>query len=295
MSGIYTISEVKQMVHALSTIFDIVRVVDPIKRNTMLFDDNDNITYEEYTCHQVWNKQNRCENCISLKTLRTHSRMTKFEFVNEDVYHVVAKYIVILDKEDQKQEAVLEIVSKITDEIFFGAFGKGEIINRVLDTEKKIYLDSLTKVYNRRYYDERIFCNNSKCELTNRVVFILTDLKEFKLVNDNYGHDVGDWALEQAALIMRDSIRQFDSVIRIGGDEFLIILNNCTKDVANRVILDIKKRWMQSAIYDKENHKFVEGNFGIACTEQFDGTEKCIINLLKQADIAMYQDKCNME
>lgn len=291
MSNSYTIQNLKDMMSGLSAVFDIVRIVDPLNRKVLLFDAKENITYEEYPCYRVWNKQEPCENCISLKTSELQCRLTKYEFVNDDVYQVIAKYIELLDHEGEIHKVVIEIISKITDEIMFGTFGKGEVINRLVEAERKVYTDSLTKVYNRRYYDDRSFCRQSKIGTSNRVVFILADLKQFKSINDNYGHDVGDWVLTTVGQTMLQCVRDFDSVIRLGGDEFLIILNNCSLAVANRVIRDIKERMQQNAVYDEVNHKFAQGNFGTAYTEDFDNTEECIANLLKQADVSMYADK----
>ena len=291
MSKPYTIENLRNMVNGLTAIFDLVQIVDPLSRKILLLDSEDNINYEEYPCYQVWNKQESCENCICLRTWELQRRLIKYEFVDDDVYQVVAKHIEILDQEGQIHRAAIEIISKITDEIMLGTNGKGEVFHRLVEAERKVYTDSLTKVYNRRYYDERSFCHQSKIGSSNRVVFILADLKQFKSINDNYGHDVGDWVLTTVGQTMLQCVREYDSVIRLGGDEFLIILNNCSKEVASRVINDIKERLRQNAVYDEINHKYAQGNFGVAYTEDFDNTEECIANLLKQADFSMYEDK----
>ena len=294
MSNSYSIKNVKDMVGGLTAIFDVVRIVDPQNRNTIYFDADDNISHKEYACYKIWNKHDPCENCISLKSLNLQCRMTKYEFVDDDVYHVVSKYIEMLDKVGDMHGVVIEIVSKITDEIVFDTFGKGEFINRLIEAEKKVYTDSLTKVYNRRYYDERIFFRQLKHGSTDRVFYILADLKRFKTINDTYGHDVGDWVLTMVAQTMLGCVRKYDSVIRLGGDEILIILHNCSEEAANRVICDIKKRLQDTTVYDKVNGKFAQGNFGVAYTDNFETTEECIASLMKQADVSMYQDKNTM-
>jgi diguanylate cyclase (GGDEF)-like protein len=154
-----------------------------------------------------------------------------------------------------------------------------------------MYTDSLTQVYNRRYYDEKIFCHNARYELSKHVVFIVMDLNSFKRINDNYGHSVGDWVLFQTGQAMMECVRSQDSVIRLGGDEFLIVLNNCMPDTAERIITNIQSQLQKKVEYDSSKNKYAVGDFGIAYTDQFEPTEECISKLMEQADKAMYENK----
>ncbi len=80
----------------------------------------------------------------------------------------------------------------------------------------KIYTDSLTRVKNRKYYDEQLA--GKICQ-----AFVIADLDHFKEVNDTYGHACGDAALTAAASALRAAVRDEDDVIRYGGDEFLVV------------------------------------------------------------------------
>lgn len=82
------------------------------------------------------------------------------------------------------------------------------------------YRDSLTNAFNRNYY-EHILRNR---QMDGGVAII--DLDDFKLCNDTYGHDVGDLALTEAARIILHNIRSRDTLVRFGGDEFLLVLPN---------------------------------------------------------------------
>ena len=80
-----------------------------------------------------------------------------------------------------------------------------------------LYIDSLTSVYNRRYYDEHFQGSD------NIQAMVVIDVDNFKHINDNYGHDVGDIVLQNIAQTVLSCVRKTDSVIRYGGDEFVII------------------------------------------------------------------------
>lgn len=287
----YTVNEIDDIIKALSFIYEIVRLVDPVKHRMISFDEDENLIYDTYECYQVWKKNGRCQNCVSIKALHNGCRMTKFEFVEEEIYHVASKPITVIYADGGEITCTLEIVSKITDEILFGAFGKRELAQKIMDSEKKIYLDSLTNVYNRRYFDERIFCHNDRCDLENDVVFIMIDLKKFKRINDDYGHDTGDWVLKKTAQIIQSSVRASDSVIRLGGDEFLIVLSNAKEHVAERIMKTIEQKLKNDAVYDQEKQKYVVADFGIAGTDKFNDSLEFIGDLIKQADINMYKHK----
>ena len=80
-----------------------------------------------------------------------------------------------------------------------------------------LYIDSLTGIYNRRYYDEHFQGANDIQAM------VVIDVDNFKHINDNYGHDVGDIVLQSIAQTVLSCVRKTDVVIRYGGDEFVII------------------------------------------------------------------------
>lgn len=286
-----TVSETKTMLELLSVIYDVVRLVDPVKHKMITFDKNDKVIYDEYECYQTWMKNARCKNCVSIHAIHKGCRMTKFEFVNDDIYQVVSKPLSVECKNGNEVRCTLEIVTRITDEILLGAFGKREFTSKIIESEEKIYLDSLTKVYNRRYFDERVFCHNDRCDLEGDVVFIMIDLRKFKLVNDNYGHDVGDWVLQNTAQTIKSNVRISDSVIRLGGDEFLIVLNNCKVSDAEGIMKVIEDKLKKNVVYDKEKNLYAIASFGIAATEEFVDSVEFISELIKKADTNMYIHK----
>jgi diguanylate cyclase (GGDEF)-like protein len=114
--------------------------------------------------------------------------------------------------------------------------------------EKLIFLDKLTGLYNRAYFDDQI---EREIERANRmgtsVALLMADLDHFKRINDTYGHQAGDQALAHLAVIIRQNIRQIDVAARYGGEEFAILLPSITRARAvrtaerlRRVVADTK-------------------------------------------------------
>lgn len=286
----YTVEQLQQTISALEDIFDVVRLVDPVSNHLLHLAPDGAVTSEPYICYQVWHKHERCVNCISLRTLNLGRRITKYEFVDQKIFHVTAIPVMLL-RAQTRTRCVLEIVSNITDEVLLGAFGKNAFVDKILASEKRLFEDSLTKAYSRRYFDERVFCHNDRVELKGDVVFIMCDLSKFKEINDEYGHETGDWVLARTADAMQACVRREDSVIRVGGDEFLIVLSHSTPAVAARVIRHIRARMQREVIYDDVLGKAAHANFGVAHTPDFRDTAACIDALAKEADCNMYAEK----
>ena len=105
------------------------------------------------------------------------------------------------------------------------------------DANKKLfelsYFDSLTKLKNRRCFDEDInsLWDNRKNK-NNELHILVVDIDSFKQYNDTYGHVAGDKALSKVAQVLKNNIRENDEVYRYGGEEFAIIFSNCNAEIA---------------------------------------------------------------
>ena len=172
--------EVSLLIDELKLVFDIVRLVDVTRTLECSIDSNGEITREPYECYAVWRKDRRCENCISSKAFAKKSQMAKYEFVDNEVYYVMSKYI-----EVDEEPYALEMVTKVTDETLFDAYGKNEFVDTITNLNSRLYTDSLTGTYNRRYYDEQV-----KGMIHMVDGFALVDVDNFKYVNDRYGHEL---------------------------------------------------------------------------------------------------------
>jgi len=157
-----------------------------------------------------------------------------------------------------------------------------------LKLEKSVYYDVLTELSNRQKMREDIdILLDNKNE---KFAFLFIDLDKFKSVNDNYGHLAGDSILKTVAMRLKSIIRSTDTVYRIGGDEFIIILRNL-KEIANaEKIATAVFKTLSSAFTYNENQLFVGACIGISIFPEHGIDED---TLSKKADLAMYEAKRN--
>jgi len=157
------------------------------------------------------------------------------------------------------------------------------------ELERRLYqaaiTDSLTGLYNRRFADEML----KQEKLTYKryktpFCILLIDLDNFKLVNDVYGHDVGDKVLVAVANVLKSSVRKSDIVARWGGEEFLILLRKIELEDAIKVAEKIRNAICQLKLPPVES---ITASIGVSC---YSG-EGDVYNLVRKADLALYQAK----
>jgi len=148
--------------------------------------------------------------------------------------------------------------------------------------------DMLTGVPNRLHLEEELEILISKSKRhEHKFAMLFLDLDHFKQINDTLGHDVGDKLLQKVVERIKPNIRKVDIFARIGGDEFIIILTDIKEEELSVVIQKIMDLMRQTWYIENYELK-VSTSMGIAMYPQ-DGTS--IIELMKKADIAMYQAK----
>lgn len=172
-----------------------------------------------------------------------------------------------------------------------------EVLVRTAAETQAIYsanFDMLTGLPNRRQ-----FCEKANAAIAKAAVFgdtlavVFFDLDNFKTLNDSFGHLHGDKALEEVAARMRSVIRKSDVLARIGGDEFLLLMdeldqNGCQKTVAKHV--ERFKQLFEKPFFINGRESFLTVSMGISFYPD-DGSEAD--TLIKNADIAMYDAKRN--
>ncbi|WP_112180281.1 sensor domain-containing diguanylate cyclase [Paraliobacillus zengyii] len=122
-----------------------------------------------------------------------------------------------------------------------------------IQLKKRVHTDSLTNLYNRRYFDKEFLIEMKRSNRNNSSLSVLyIDIDDFKHLNDTYGHTVGDLVLKEISLVFLETIRDSDTCARIGGDEFAIILpetsNEALDYIAKRIIININKIKIQEEI-----------------------------------------------
>ena len=211
-------------------------------------------------------------------------------------------YICIPFYVNEQKNIVIHIVSKSQDELNNLKYKIG-IIKKYLEETKPILeskilmealkeknlTDSLTGLYNRKYLDE-IVEKQLALDVKNGSIYAIMflDIDYFKMVNDTYGHDIGDDILRKLAITMKKSIGANETLVRYGGEEFLILMKNATqestKKLADKINADFSK-----IIFNYGGDSFsktvsIGYSFFPTDTDQF---WKCI----KYADISLYEAK----
>jgi diguanylate cyclase (GGDEF)-like protein/PAS domain S-box-containing protein len=147
------------------------------------------------------------------------------------------------------------------------------------------FTDALTGVYNRRYFKQKA---EEEIELTKRLgrsfSVIMLDLDQFKNINDNFGHDVGDAALKTISHCIMEKIRKTDTLARWGGEEFVIILTDINRQIASDIAEKLRKRIMKTEIPIAGR---VTASFGVTDYEDGDTVD----DLIQRADRMLYLAK----
>ena len=271
-------AEFEELTNRLESVFDTVRIVDPINTNVVSGNDLESINYfsdktDEIKCYSIWNKNERCPNCISYKALQTNETQSKIEFLGENVYQVFAKAVNV----DGKRK-VVEIVHKNKQDLILDANGKSDLIDYVASYNRRLYCDMLTNVYNRRYYEEvGKYLDNVTC-------VAMIDMDNLKKINDAYGHITGDIALTTVAGIIKDNIRDDDLLIRYGGDEFVLLFVDLPIEECNK--------YFDKIIKSVKNTKLINNpNVELSVTIGAVPNEESIAASLIKADKLMYSEK----
>lgn len=145
---------------------------------------------------------------------------------------VISRYLEIDD-----EACVMELVKHLENDTLIDTDGRDKLVGKLKGYQDKLYIDPVTGVYNRRYFEDEIR------NMQNSAGVAMIDLDDFKLYNDIYGHDMGDQVLCIVADVIKNCIRKTDKLIRYGGDEFLLILSDMVRGT-----LRGKLRQIQEAI-----------------------------------------------
>jgi diguanylate cyclase (GGDEF)-like protein len=157
----------------------------------------------------------------------------------------------------------------------------------IKELEASSFLDPLTNIYNRRKFFREC---ESLAASSYPLAFCLIDIDNFKNINDSYGHHVGDLVLVAFGKLLQSIFRSSDIFCRYGGEEFAVILGNCTLENAREVMSKLRERTHQLTltIADGQNVRFTT-SCGIAQVNDI----RLLPMAIKQADEALYFSKNN--
>ncbi|MCG7601117.1 GGDEF domain-containing protein [Halomonas sp. McH1-25] len=130
---------------------------------------------------------------------------------------------------------------------------------------EKVFLDPLTGLWNREKLIQDFEIEKNQAIITGMpLTLTLIDLDNFKLINNNHGHDTGDAALVSLSNLLKNHMQGMDSIYRFGGEEFAIILKNTDASVAKRKTEEIRKALEEKTITHRETTLNITLSAGIA-------------------------------
>lgn len=175
-------------------------------------------------------------------------------------------------------------------EMSMGLFAENAKINEEnQELRTNVFMDSLTGLKNRRAYNKEAEAELERCKRANGMfVMMVIDIDHFKAVNDQFGHDVGDKLLIRVAETLIDHTRRYDTVFRIGGEEFVVML----ADFDPHAIETAAERFrnsIESLEFDSDGEKLqVTVSIGVACCA---ARSRELDEIFKEADQALYDAK----
>lgn len=211
--------------------YDLVRYVDPITNKVIHIEKDGKMWESETACSDIWNCLEKCSNCISRLSMQTKKRMTKLEVAGDDPYQVVSMYVEIDGK-----PCCLEMASRLDGDFMPDGYSRDEILSSVRIHKEKVYIDPVTGVYNKRYYVEKL------SKMDNAAALMFADIKNFKRINENFGHQAGDDVLRQVADVLRDVAAGKGDVLRYSGDDFVTVFFKATEEELSEIQKEMCRR-----------------------------------------------------
>lgn len=276
--GVLRISrqELAPILQAYRQMFQIVRLVDPGICMQVIAADDGHTMEKVGRCYSIWDKTQRCRHCVSQEVVRTRRTLNKVEAIGSDLYYILAMCVEV-DGFPYSLECVNPIYSDdlLSDE-------NENLLNQLLMRNRQVYTDSLTKVFNRRYCDDRLR------RLSGEYALAMIDIDNLKQINDRFGHPAGDTAIYHTAQAIRAILRSQDELVRYGGDEFLLLFHSLPQNILRRKLEDICRAVRALRVADLPELRITVSIGGVYAAGQ-------ISELVEKADLALYRAKAQKD
>lgn len=267
-----THDQVGPVMQSYRKMFETVRLVDPGICMQLSTGEKGVSLEKSDHCYSIWKKGERCRRCISQDAIRLRKTQNKVEAVDNNVFYVLATCLEI-DGIPYSLECVNSINSDERNDL-----EEESILNQLLVRNRQVYMDSLTNVFNRRYYDDRIK------NISGEYAVAMIDIDNFKNVNDRFGHTVGDNAIHRIATAVRSVLRSSDELIRYGGDEFFLLFRGLPEHSLKRKLQEICEAVRDIRIKEYPDLRLSVSVGGVCSSGR-------VQDMLKKADIALYRAK----
>lgn len=172
----------------------------------------------------------------------------------------------------------LDIDNKKTKEVEDLYNNFSEVIGKINSLNQETIIDPLTNLYNRRFLSRKIDeLKENKIDYS----ILMLDIDDFKLANDKFGHKFGDYVLKKIGYIIYSNVRNEDTAVRYGGEEFLVIFMGKDKEIIQKLSENIRKD-IEKTIWPKEIKITVSGGLAFYDSQH---------DLIEFADELLYKSK----
>jgi diguanylate cyclase (GGDEF)-like protein len=282
--------EIKSRLSIFENMYTYIRIVQPIEKVAYTLKESQlekEVLVEK--CYEFWGGGKDCANCISMSAFNSRQSTLKIE-IKDDVIYLIQAFPILMES----KLFIVEMIKEIAHEEIIITSGQEDknIQEYVEEMNTQIVTDELTGLYNRRYLEEHLPTDLYKARINgSSVAIVIADIDYFKQVNDTYGHLTGDCVLKQFAKLVSSSIRSStDWMVRYGGEEFIIILNNSNKNDTFNIIENIRRK------IEKENFQCDGAKINVTCSFGINIVDKQsydISKIIETADQCLYLAKQN--
>lgn len=215
----------------------------------------------------------------NLKSLRDAVESNSIEVLRKKSKEFINSYMEVQTKKEQnKEKRIASIKKNLTH------FKK-----KLSEAEISLNTDFLTQAYNRRYFEEQVKNFIKMTDLTDsHACLFVMDIDFFKKINDQFGHDIGDFVLKECVKVLKKSfIRENDILARMGGEEFAVFLPDYKIELAIKKAEEVLETVRKQVFVHGQNQIRFTLSIGIADLKKEDSFD----SWYKKADLALYEAK----
>lgn len=276
----------EEKVELESLIVDVTRQLNEI--SSVLTDEHsDSLEGRKETQHlqllmnqNVKNIQSTVENADDLDGLKV-SINSNLESIRQGVNDFVQSDNTRFKKSENRNEALQKQIKLMEDE-------SEQLKHKLNENRQKLMFDTLTGARSRLSYEEILDQELTRwMRYQEEFSFALLDIDHFKKINDQFGHNAGDKALQIVSKLMSDNIRKSDFLFRIGGEEFVLLLPKTSLASATPLVEKIRSQVGQTSFHFKQKKVIIKLSGGITTVLKDDNAE----SIFERADKALYEAK----
>lgn len=256
----HVVEQISSKISIFSHMFDAARIVDPMSHTSMLIKTNE-VDIPMETCYHFWNRNESCQNCISMKSYLHNDTFFKIEHQDQKTFLVLAT-----PKSVGKNTYIVEILKDVTKQLSINIKTEGsENLTLSFDENHQEEKDELTGLYNRRYINDHLPVNMRHSNLKGKslflILFVIDELQFFDHYSDYVSYD---FIIKKfASYISSSLIDTNDWAGRYAGNLFVLSLYDTEYASANSIAMSIKNSFHQDSFLINGNTVKLTVNYGI--------------------------------